>query len=85
MMQLHLDYQKIQAMGAEVLVVVPNRPKTIRDYRHNTGTPYPILSDKASRVAGQYLQIKQFFSLGTPRFSSWITAGKSVMPIMLPR
>jgi peroxiredoxin len=66
MMQLHHDYQKIQAMDAEVLVVVPNGPKTISDYRRNTGTPYPILSDKGSRVAGQYSQIKQVLSVGTP-------------------
>jgi peroxiredoxin len=29
-------------------------------------TPYPILTDKGSIVAGQYFQVKKFFAFGTP-------------------
>lgn len=66
MAQLRHDYPKLQALRTEVLVVVPNGPKTIANYVRSHEIPYLILSDKGSKVAAQYFQIKKFFSLGTP-------------------
>ena len=66
MAQLRHDYAKFQALNTEVLVMVPNGPRMIARYIERHSTPYPILSDKGSAVAGQYLQVKKFFALGTP-------------------
>ena len=66
MAQLRHDYGKFQAQGCEVLVMVPNGPKMIARHVVQHQTPYPILSDKGSQVAGQYFQIKHFFKFGTP-------------------
>ncbi len=46
--------------------MVPNGPKMIARYAGNHETPYPILSDKGSKVAGQYFQTRKFFAMGTP-------------------
>ena len=46
--------------------MVPNGPKMIARYLENHEIPYSILSDKGSKVAGQYFQTKHFFALGTP-------------------
>jgi peroxiredoxin len=54
MAQLRHDYPKFSALKSEILVVVPNGPKMIERYVKNHATPYPILSDKGSRVAEQY-------------------------------
>ncbi|RPI79238.1 MAG: hypothetical protein EHM41_24015 [Chloroflexi bacterium] len=66
MAQLRHDYQKFKALNTEVLVMVPNGSKLIGMYVHNNPTPYPILSDKGSKVAAQYLQIRKFHIAGTP-------------------
>lgn len=66
MAQLRHDYQKFTALDTEVLVVVPNGPKLIERHINKHETPYPILSDKGSKAAAQYFQVKQFFSAGTP-------------------
>lgn len=66
MTQLRHEYAKIQALKGEVLVMVPNGPKMIGRYLGNHDISYPILSDKGSKVAGQYFQTKHFFALGTP-------------------
>lgn len=66
MAQLRHDYAKFQALNAEVLVMVPNGAKMIARYLGNHATPYPILSDKGSQAAGQYMQVKHFFAFGTP-------------------
>ena len=66
MAQLRHDYDKFKALNTEVLVMVPNGPKMIARYIHQTATPYPILSDKGSKVAGAYFQIKKFLLAGTP-------------------
>ena len=66
MAQLRHDYEQFCSLNAEVLVMVPNGPFMIRDYVKLTSNPYPILSDKGSRVAGQYFQVKHFVKLGTP-------------------
>jgi peroxiredoxin len=54
MAQLRHDYHKFQNLNTEVLVLVPNGPKTIGKYVSANGTPYPVLSDKGSTVTGQY-------------------------------
>lgn len=66
MAQLRHDYPKFQALNTEVLVMVPNGPRSIERYAAAHRIPYPILTDKGSRVASQYFQIKMLFSLGTP-------------------
>lgn len=66
MTQLRHDYQKFKALNTEVLVMVPNGPKLIGMYVHQNHTPYPILSDKGSKVAELYFQIKKFYVVGTP-------------------
>jgi len=66
MAQLRHDYEKFQDLNAEILVVVPNGPRMIERYVRKNHPPYVILSDKGSKVAGSYLQVKQLFSLGTP-------------------
>jgi len=66
MAQLRHDYKEFQALDTEILVMVPNGPKMISRYINTNSSPYPILSDKRSKVAGEYLQVKQFFKLGTP-------------------
>jgi len=66
MAQLRHDYEQFQKLNAEILVVVPNGPRMIERYVRQNHPPYAILSDKGSGVAGSYLQVKQFFSLGTP-------------------
>lgn len=66
MAQLRHDYEKFKALNTEIIVMVPNGPFMIKRYLNRHPTPYIILTDKGSRVAGQYAQIKQFFALGTP-------------------
>lgn len=66
MAQLRHDYPKFKALNTEILVIVPNCPKMIEKYTVESRVPYQILSDKGSRVAAQYFQLKRFFSLGTP-------------------
>ena len=66
MAQLRHDYPKFQALNTEVLVLIPNGPVSIERYARSQAIPYPILTDKGSRVASQYSQIKMLFSLGTP-------------------
>jgi len=66
MAQLRHNYDKFAAANAEVLVMVPNGPFMIRRYLRKNPTPYIILTDKGSKVAGQYFQVKQFFAVGTP-------------------
>jgi peroxiredoxin len=66
MAQLRHDYAKFTALNTEILVMVPNGPKTIDRYIKQTATPYPILSDKGSQVAGSYFQIKKYLLAGTP-------------------
>ena len=66
MAQLRHDYKKFKALNTEVLVMVPNGPRMIEKHVRGNNPPYPILSDKGSKVAAQYFQIKQFFLAGTP-------------------
>ena len=54
MAQLRHDYPKFSALKSEVLVIVPNGLKMIERHVRDNATPYPILSDKGSRVAEQY-------------------------------
>ena len=46
--------------------MVPNGPRMIEKLANENNPPYPILSDKGSKVAAQYFQIKKFFLAGTP-------------------
>ena len=46
--------------------MVPNGPFMIRRYLNLAPTPFPILTDKRSQVAGQYFQVKKLFAFGTP-------------------
>jgi peroxiredoxin len=48
------------------MVMVPNGPFMINRYLSQNPTPYIILTDKGSKVAEQYFQVKQFFAIGTP-------------------
>jgi peroxiredoxin len=66
MAQLRHDYEKFKQHNTEVLVMVPNGPKTIASYRKHVGAAYPILTDKGAKAAAQYLQVKHFFAFGTP-------------------
>jgi peroxiredoxin len=54
MAQLRHDYPQFKALNAEVLVMLPNGPKLIEWYVKEHHNPYPILSDKGARAAGQY-------------------------------
>ena len=66
MAQLRHEYDKFEALNAEILVMVPNGPFMIKRYLATNPTPYPILTDKGASVARQYFQVKQFFAFGTP-------------------
>lgn len=66
MAQLRHNHQKFVSHNTEVVVLVPNGPRMIHKYRSEHNIPYLILSDKGSIVAGQYMQIKRFFKIGTP-------------------
>ncbi len=66
MAQLRHDHDKFQALDTDILVMVPNGPKMIERYIRQNDPPYLILSDKGSKVAEKYLQVKQFFTFGTP-------------------
>lgn len=66
MAQLRHDYEYFKALNAEILVMVPNGPFMINRYLDGNPTPYPILTDKGSKVARQYFQVKHFFAFGTP-------------------
>lgn len=66
MAQLRHDYSKFTDLNTEILVMVPNGPFMIQKYSNENSNPYPILSDKGAKVAGQYFQVKHFFKLGTP-------------------
>jgi len=46
--------------------MVPNGPRMIEKHVNENKPPYSILSDKGSKVAAQYFQIKHFFLAGTP-------------------
>ena len=66
MTQLRHDYESFAKLNAEVLVMVPNGPLMVNRYVEKYTPPYPVLTDKGSKVAAQYFQIQRFFSLGTP-------------------
>ena len=66
MAQLRHDYPKFKNLDAEILVMLPNGPRMIEGFLKAHPTPYHILTDKGAKAAGKYLQVKQFFSLGTP-------------------
>lgn len=66
MAQLRHDYAEFKRMNTEVVVVVPNGPFMITKHVQAHNTPYPILTDKGSKVADCYFQIKKFFITGTP-------------------
>jgi len=66
MAQLRHDYKEFKALNTEVLVMVPNGPRMIEKHVNENKPPYPILSDKGSKVAAQYFQVKKFFVAGTP-------------------
>jgi peroxiredoxin len=62
MAQLRQDYQKFKDLNCEVVVIVPNGPKSIARYvqaptKVGAAIPYPILCDKGAKVAREY-QIK---------------------------
>ncbi len=66
MAQLRRDYQKFSDLNTEILVMVPNGPKMIERHIEHYNTPYRILTDKGSKVAAQYFQVKKLFAFGTP-------------------
>ena len=66
MAQLRHDYEEFKSLNCEVLVMVPNGPRMIGMYARAGQSPYPILADKGSKVAGLYMQIKRFFKIGSP-------------------
>jgi peroxiredoxin Q/BCP len=66
MAQLRHDYDQFKALQTEVLVMVPNGPRMMERYILQNQPPFLVLSDKGSKVAAQYFQIKQFFVAGTP-------------------
>jgi peroxiredoxin len=66
MAQLRHDYEKFVALNTEIIVMLPNGPFMIKRYLSQNPTPYLILTDKGSKVAEQYFQVKQFFAIGTP-------------------
>jgi peroxiredoxin len=66
MAQLRHDYSKFQALNTEIVVVVPNGQFMINRTMCKNRTPLIILTDKWSKIASLYFQVKQFFSLGTP-------------------
>jgi len=55
-----------KVLNTELLVMVPNSPFMINRYLRSNPPLFIILTDKGSKVAGQYFQIKQFFAIGTP-------------------
>ena len=54
MAQLRHDYETFRALNTEVLVMVPNGPRSIAKHTDRYAPPYPVLSDKGSLVARQY-------------------------------
>ena len=66
MTQLRQDYLRFLELNTKILVMVPNGPKMIEKHIQQNNTPYRILSDKGSKVAAQYFQVKKFFAIGTP-------------------
>ena len=66
MAQLRHDYEQFKATNTEILVLVPNGPRMIARYVSTNQPLYPILSDRGSKVARDFKQVKQFFNLGTP-------------------
>jgi peroxiredoxin len=66
MAQLRHDYPEFKALNTRILLMVPNGTRTIERYLRDHPAPFEILTDKRAEVAGQYLQVRQFFSLGTP-------------------
>lgn len=66
MAQLRLDYEKFKALNTEVLVMVPNGPKTIERFIQSGEIPYSILVDKGVKTGELYFQAKHFFKLGVP-------------------
>lgn len=66
MAQLRQDYQKFADLNTEILIMVPNGPKMIERHIKQSKTPYLILTDKGSKVAGQYFQVKKLFAFGMP-------------------
>lgn len=54
MTQLRHDHQEFAKRNTAIIVVVPNGPRSIERYVTTHAIPYPILTDKGSRVADQY-------------------------------
>ena len=66
MAQLRQDYQKFADLNTEILIMVPNGPKMIERHIQQFKTPYRILADNGSKVAGQYFQSKKLFAFSMP-------------------
>jgi peroxiredoxin len=54
MAQLRHEHERFRDAEVEVVVIVPNGPKTIERYLLAHPLPYPVLSDKGNLVAQQY-------------------------------
>jgi peroxiredoxin len=52
--QLRHEYEQFRAANTEVLVMAPNRPRSIAKYLNAHPTPFPILSDPGAHVAELY-------------------------------
>ena len=66
MAQLRQDFSRFQQFNTDIMVLVPNGPKLIEKYMVEHNNPYTILSDKGSKIAAQFFQVKKFFAFGTP-------------------
>lgn len=66
MAQLRHDFERFEALGTQVAVIVPNGPRTIARHVDRCNPPYAILSDKGSRTAAAYGQTIGRLRIGAP-------------------
>jgi peroxiredoxin len=78
MTQLRQDYSRFQQFNTDIIVLVPNGPKLVEKYTRTNDIPYTILTDKGSKIAAQFFQLKKFFLFGTPTVFLIARAGKII-------
>jgi peroxiredoxin len=66
MAQLRHDHSEFKRLNTEIVMIVPNGSYMIEKHIKQHHPPHPILSDKGSKVAEQYSQVKKFYIAGTP-------------------
>ncbi|GBD22254.1 Putative peroxiredoxin bcp [bacterium HR28] len=58
------DYEQFRKVGAEVVVIAPDGPRSVRSYWERQQLPFPVISDPEHRLAARFGQEVKLMKLG---------------------